>query len=140
MKEPCQFCHLLQEPQSNPTFIAEFQHSVAFLNFDQDGYLGASMLILKEHHEHLHLTPLILQESIVPELTNLTTALLKAFGGFRANHQSLGNQVAHVHWHIAPRYPGDRNAGFAPQHIDQFKKLPEDEYRQMAVRIRAALD
>lgn len=135
----CPFCDLLRAPQEEPTFIAEFDHSVAFLDFDQDNYKGGALLILKEHHEHLHLTPLELQQAIVPELANLTCAILKAYGGFRANHMSLGNGTPHVHWFVVPRYPNDLNTGHAPKYNDGFKKLSDDEYRQMAMRLQAEL-
>ena len=138
MSASCYFCDLLKASQDDPTFIAEFENSVAFLNFDQSGYAGQSVLILKQHHEHMHLIPVPLQQAVIPELARLTAAILKALGGFRANHQSLGNQMAHMHWHIVPRYQGDRNAGAAPLHLP-FEKWPDDAYRQRAAHIRAAL-
>lgn len=141
MSVSCPFCLLLKNSHDNPTFIAEFENSVAFLNFDQSSYKGQSLLILKEHHDHLHLVPVALQQKIVPELAKITKALLNAFGGFRANHQSLGNQVAHVHWHVTPRYPGDKNAGGPPQHAPPgaASKLSDDEYRQLSAKIRSVL-
>ena len=139
MEKTCAVCILLKAPQDHPTFIAELEHSVAFLDFDQETYRGGALLILKEHHEHLHLTPIDLQKAVVPELANVTAAILKAFGGFRANHMSLGNQTAHVHWYIVPRYPNDLNAGHMPQKSANPKKLSEDEYKEMAACIRACL-
>lgn len=139
MADPCIFCTLLQVPQNAPTFIAEFEHTAAFLDYDQEAYPGRSILVLKNHHDHLHLVPVALQQAIVPELVNLTTAILSEFGGTRANHQSLGNQVPHVHWHIIPRRPGDLNAGHAPQYTVPDKKMPDDGYRDYAARIRSGL-
>jgi diadenosine tetraphosphate (Ap4A) HIT family hydrolase len=136
----CKFCNLLQLPQNDPTFITEFKNSAAFLDFDQATYRGESLLIFKNHHEHLHLTPEILQQAVVPELINLTTAILKAFGGFRANHLSLGNQVAHVHWHIVPRYPKDVNEGYAPERKSSVQRLSDNEYRLLAANVRSALE
>lgn len=137
----CPFCALMKNPRENSTFIAEFENSVAFLNFDQNNYKGQTLLILKEHYGHLHMVPVVLQQKIVPELMTITKALLKAFGGFRANHQSLGNQVAHVHWHITPRYPDDRNSGGPPQHAPPgtISRLSDDEYRQISIKIQGVL-
>jgi len=135
----CPLCELLKDPDKNPTFITEFDHSAAFLYYDQDAYLGRSMLILKEHHDHFHLAPVALQQAIVPEGIKLTTAILKAFGGFRANHMSLGNQVSHIHWHIIPRYPNDLNAGQAPLQSPNETRLSDARYQEIAAQIRAAL-
>jgi len=139
MTEPCPFCTLLRSPQRDATFIAEFEHSVAFLDYDQESYVGRTLLILKQHHDHLHCTPIALQQAVAVEMTRLTTALLTTFGGIRANHLSLGNQVAHLHWHIVPRYPGDLNEGYAPQHNPSSQRLGDDEYKQLAARIRQTL-
>jgi diadenosine tetraphosphate (Ap4A) HIT family hydrolase len=135
MTDLCAFCELLKAPQSHPTFITEFEHSVAFLDFDQEAYPGGSLLILKGHYEHLHLSPISLQQAVIPELVELTTAILKAFGGIRANHMSLGNGIAHIHWYIVPRYPNDLNAGHAPIYKPNYKKLADSEYQEMANRI-----
>lgn len=139
MNTTCAFCELVTSPRKNPTFIAEFEHSIAFLDFDQSAYPGASLLILKAHYEHLHLVPIDLQQVIVPELTAITTAVLKAYGGIRANHMSLGNGTPHLHWFIVPRYPNDLNAGGAPKYSSEHLKKSDDEYREMASRIRKCL-
>jgi len=135
----CPLCELLRAPDINPTFIAEFDHSFAFLYYDQDAYLGRSMLVVKEHHEHVHLAPLALQQALVPEGIKLTAAILKAFGGFRANHMSLGNQVSHIHWHIIPRYLNDLNAGQAPIQSPNETRLSDVRYQELAAQIRVAL-
>jgi diadenosine tetraphosphate (Ap4A) HIT family hydrolase len=139
MEITCIFCNLLRDIQSNPTFIAKFDHSVALLNFDQKKYPGQSLLILKDHYDHLHSAPVELLQDVVPEISRLTTAILKAFGGFRANHMSLGNQVTHVHWHVVPRYPNDLNAGGPPTLSPDCIKLNDSEYIEMANRIRLEL-
>ena len=139
MSSACSLCQLLLAVENDPTFIAEFEHSVAFLNSDQDAYRGRAMLVLKAHHEHWHLVPIATQQKIIEEGNHLTAAILKAFGGRRANHMSLGNQVPHVHWHIIPRYPGDLNAGNAPIHSPMQNKLSDRQYQEIAADVRTAL-
>jgi diadenosine tetraphosphate (Ap4A) HIT family hydrolase len=139
MPADCKLCQSVAAPHSDPTFISEFGHSVAFLSYDQDAYIGRAMLVTKAHYDHWHKVPADLQNNIMTEMTKLTAAILKAFGGFRANHISLGNQVPHVHWHIIPRYPDDLNAGQVPIWSATETRLPDEKYQEIAAKIRAAL-
>ena len=140
MPDACFFCDLLKNSHEDPTFIAEFEHSVAFLNYEQEAYPGASILIFKDHYDHLHLAPLALQKDVVVEMTELTAAILKAFGGFRANHMSLGNSVSHLHWHVIPRYPNDLNSGGMPDYLLDEKRLSDDAFRARAKVILNVLE
>lgn len=139
MTESCVFCDLLKNPQSDSSFITEFDHSVAFLNFEQEAYPGASLLILKDHYDHLHDVPLHIQSSVATEMMILTRAILDVFGGFRANHMSLGNCVPHVHWHIIPRYPNDLNAGGMPDYMKDEVRLSDDAFRERALMLREVI-
>lgn len=139
ISKDCYFCQLLEAPEKDATFIAEFKHSVAFVNFEQEAYPGASILIVKDHYDHLHEMSLELQHAVTSEMNDLTKAILIAFGGFRANHMSLGNGIAHVHWHVIPRYPDDLNAGGMPDYMKDEKRLSDDAFRERARIIRNAL-
>lgn len=138
MLNSCPFCALLKNPESDPTFVYEFEHSFAYLNFEQKAYPGQSILIFKDHYDHLHDVPWNVQHAVLDEMNILTKALLKTFGGFRANHQSLGNQVSHVHWHITPRYHGDLNEGGPPSYMEE-ERMSEEQFQERAAIVRNAI-
>jgi diadenosine tetraphosphate (Ap4A) HIT family hydrolase len=61
----------------------------------------------------------------------------------RMNYGSLGNVVAHVHWHLVPRYRDDPRWG-APIYTTDMRdmrvtRLEDAEYHAIAHRIREEL-
>ncbi len=90
----------------DPYFIYEFEHSFFVLG-DQQFYLGQSMLLLKNHYRELHEIPLKEYLGLSQELYLASSAIHKTFHPWKLNHQSLGNKVEHVHWHILPRYENE---------------------------------
>ncbi|MDE1153455.1 MAG: HIT family protein [Micavibrio sp.] len=135
----CIFCRLTTD-RDEPTFIFEFEHSTALVNFEQRDYPGYALLLLKKHYDHVHKVPQKLLHAFIEERTHLAAALFKAFPATtRMNYANLGNAVPHVHEHLIPRHDGDHNAGGPPWPARAQKKLADDEYRAIAARIRIAL-
>ncbi|MGH8886560.1 MAG: HIT family protein [Egibacteraceae bacterium] len=47
-------------------------------------------------------------------MRTIARAIQSAFECARMNYAILGNEVAHVHWHLIPRYTTDPNWGRPP--------------------------
>ena len=91
---------------ANPFFIAELSESLAVLH-DHQPYEGWCVLLLKDHHEHLHLLPPARRARLAEDMARTGVAIAAAFAPNRINYECLGNQLAHIHWHVIPRYgPG----------------------------------
>ena len=133
----CPFCALVGDSQ-HPARIDEFEHSVAFLNVDQT-HPGRSILILKPHYEHFHQVPGLLFEGFNREMRVLENALWREMAPDRLNYAVLGNLVAHVHWHLIPRYRQDENWGAPPWPAKEITQLSLAGYEAMARRIRWAI-
>lgn len=71
---------------------------------DHQAYEGWCVLLLKDHVEHLHLLPAPRQARLAEDIADAAAAIMRAFGPNRINYECLGNQLAHVHWHVVPRY------------------------------------
>lgn len=113
-----------------PYFIAELQETAVYLH-EHQRYEGWCVLFLKEHAEHLADLPVERQSRIFADVARVAGAVRAAFNPRRINYECLGNQLAHVHWHVIPRYaaPADpdptetvwvrpaaeRNAGVSPE-------------------------
>lgn len=111
-------------------FIAEFDETAVYLH-DHQRYEGWCVLFLKEHAEHLADLPIERQARVFGEVARVANAIRGAFGPRRLNYECLGNQLAHVHWHVIPRYAppmdadptetvwvrpaSERNAGVTPE-------------------------
>lgn len=126
----------------DPAFIAELRESVALVHEHQP-LRGWVVLMLKDHAEHLGRLPLDRQLRLAHDVADTAAALDRAFAPRRINYECLGNVLAHVHWHIIPRYapPIDpQPAGPAwtfPPGVLQRRATP-DEVRAVVEALRAA--
>ncbi len=73
------------------------------------------------------------------DMRTVAEAIQKAFASPRMNYAILGNEVAHVHWHIIPRYHDDPNWGRSPWPIQQRRRLSGPQYQATAQQIRQFL-
>lgn len=131
----CSFCSLLQD-QQHAAWVMEFAHSVVFLHADQS-FRGRVILILKRHVEHYHELPDAEFLQFNDEMRRLAGALQQVFQPDRLNYSVLGNVVAHVHWHVIPRYREDGNWGAPPWPTPTAPVYSEQQFRLMAAQIRA---
>jgi diadenosine tetraphosphate (Ap4A) HIT family hydrolase len=105
MMPDCHACRRIAQIRegTNPFFIAELRESFAVLH-DHQPYEGWCVLLLKEHVEHMHLLPAHRRLALAEDIGRAADAIVRAFGPRRINYECLGNQLAHVHWHIIPRF------------------------------------
>ena len=110
----CPLCDRLKSPDPAPLVrIAAFRQSTAFLN-DQQGCAGWCVLVLNRHVEHLDELPEEAQVALFAEVSGVARAIRAVHattgaggGPPRINYECLGNQTAHVHWHVIPRHADD---------------------------------
>jgi diadenosine tetraphosphate (Ap4A) HIT family hydrolase len=106
----CPACQRIAQIRAgtNPFFIAELDESFAVLH-DHQPYEGWCVLLLKGHAEHLHLLPQERQVRLAGDIARVAAAIATAFSPQRINYECLGNQLAHVHWHVIPRFQAPRD-------------------------------
>ncbi len=92
----------------DPLLIAEFDETAVFLHAHQR-YEGWCVLFLKEHAEHLSDLTVERQARVFAEVARAAAAVRAALTPRRINYECLGNQLAHVHWHVIPRYEPPRD-------------------------------
>ena len=104
----CLACDRVQQirEQSNAFFVAELEESFVVLADDQR-YVGYTILILKDHVEHLHELAQERRLSLFKDVTDVAGSVAAAFHPLRLNYECLGNSLAHIHWHVIPRYEWD---------------------------------
>src|SRR5262249_9559906 len=88
--------------------VWQFPCSVAFLGPWQY-YTGYCVLVSRSHCTELHRLPKDARAAFMEEMVTLSHAIDLAFRPLKLNCKSLGNQVAHLHWHLSPRRQDDRD-------------------------------
>ena len=102
----CEQVHLCEQGK-HPRLLHEFENSFFILG-EHQFYKGYSQLILKEHVRELHELSKEHYLGLSHELYLATKAIDLAFSPLKMNHQCIGNQQPHIHWHIIPRYKSDK--------------------------------
>lgn len=96
---------------TNPYFVAELPEAFVVLADDQR-YEGWSILLLKDHAEHLADLPVDRQTNLFADVAHAAAAVRHAFAPVRINYECLGNGLPHIHWHVIPRYAWDPQPGW----------------------------
>jgi len=119
--------------------IADFGESVAYLHDDQF-FPGWTVLVLKRHATELFALTPSERATLMEEVSRVAQALASVFDAHKMNYELLGNQIAHIHWHLIPRLADDpRRAEPVWRRDHQTLALPLPERSARIARIRAAL-
>ncbi len=113
--------------------------SVAYLHDDQF-FPGWTFLVLKRHATELWQLAPTERAALMEEVTRVAQAVAAAFGAVKMNYELLGNQIAHIHWHLIPRRaddPAPRVPAWTVQH--EPRRLAPAETTERIRLIRAHL-
>ena len=119
--------------------IAELGTSVLYLGDDQF-FPGWCILLLKRHATELWQLAPAERATLMDEVTRVAQALAVTFDAVKMNYELLGNQVAHIHWHLVPRRaddPSPRMPAWTVAH--EPRRLSAAETAERVARIRAQL-
>ncbi len=134
MTEECSICdHLFSESLLR---ITEFPLSTLFLQEDQF-FPGYCTLESKRHITELFELDAESRTTLIEELNQAAHLLFKTFKPDKINYAFLGNKVAHMHWHIIPRWKSDPfwpEAIWAKPHEPQH--LSAEEYQKLIAKIQ----
>lgn len=106
--EPCVFCHKLARLDDLPDSetVWQFPHSVALLGPWQH-YQGYCILVSRRHATEFSQLSFAERHAYFEEMCALARAIETVFQPRKMNYELLGNQVAHLHWHLFPRRSDD---------------------------------
>lgn len=136
-QDNCVFCDLLKN-NGDETFIADFTFGRLLVNLSQT-YHGRCLYIFKDHVKDISEADLADNNEFMMEMLIISKVLKKAFGFNRIDYATLGNEVAHYHWHLIPRYKHDLNYNqIAPwPHIKQ--QTSKEELLDISSKVYSAL-
>jgi diadenosine tetraphosphate (Ap4A) HIT family hydrolase len=100
---PCEFC-------STPGGAVLWQNDLCrVVRVDEPDYPGFCRVILRRHaREMTDLAPAE-RDALMAVVYAVEEALRETMRPDKINLASLGNMTPHVHWHVVPRYHGDRH-------------------------------
>jgi diadenosine tetraphosphate (Ap4A) HIT family hydrolase len=119
--------------------LADLGLSIAYLSEDQF-FPGWTYLVLKRHVTELYDLSVAERAQLIEEVSEVARALAAAFGAVKMNYELLGNQVAHIHWHVVPRLaddPAPRQPAWTVAH--EPRTLSADALAERLHRVRARL-
>src|SRR5437879_1766618 len=105
---PCGICSSIDRIRggSFPDLVAELPRSWLILG-DAQFYRGYCVVFAKRHVTELHLMPRGEAHELLDEVLAAGRAIATIVNPLKLNYECLGNQEAHVHWHVFPRYAND---------------------------------
>ncbi|MCF7798791.1 HIT family protein [Candidatus Woesearchaeota archaeon] len=115
----CIFCKIVTG-DIPATKVYEDEHFIAFLDINPVAK-GHTLLIPKKHYPEVFDFPKEVSEAHFPTIQKLESALKQALGARKIVLAVWGDDVAHAHTHLIPRYEGDHLYFFK-----QGKATPDD--------------
>lgn len=100
----CRMCE--RAAGEGPLFVADLRESRVYLNEDQF-FPGWVFVVLRRHATELFELSQTERAALMEDVTQVAQALARVFGAVKMNYELLGNQVAHIHWHLIPRLADD---------------------------------
>jgi diadenosine tetraphosphate (Ap4A) HIT family hydrolase len=119
--------------------VHDLPASIAILAPDQY-YRGYTLVVSKTHATELYELPDHESAQYFDDMRRVARAIGAAFGPRKMNYEVLGNTVAHLHWHLFPRYEWDLNPKRPTWETNHTPRLPEPaEYDETVAAIRRHL-
>ena len=100
---PCEFC-------SSPGGAVLWQNALCrVVRVDEPDYPGFCRVILKRHAREMTDLDGAERDGLMAVVYAVEAAIRETMRPDKMNLASLGNMTPHVHWHIVPRFGGDRH-------------------------------
>jgi diadenosine tetraphosphate (Ap4A) HIT family hydrolase len=124
-----------------PYLIHEYPHSYLYLG-EHQFYRGYCVLVTKTHYKEMTDVPESTRAALFHEMMHAHALIEAVFAPKKMNLCSLGNVVAHIHWHFFPRYAEDPNFTNPPwlqMHLFDEARVPAEERNLLIEKIKAAV-
>ena len=133
-------CELCERVAGDDDFlIADLDACRAYFHQDQS-FPGWVMVVLRWHATELYELSTLERARLIEDVNRMAQALARVYQPVKMNYELLGNQVAHIHWHLIPRLAGDpepRSPVWRVEH--EAAPLPMDQRAARIESLRRAL-
>jgi diadenosine tetraphosphate (Ap4A) HIT family hydrolase len=108
----------------NPYVVSELETGYAVLA-DNQHIPGYTIFVSKTCVPELHDLPAEVRSRFLDDMAHVAEAVFRAFAPRKLNYELLGNSVAHLHWHIFPRYADDPNPRWPVWNNEEWRQAPQ---------------
>jgi diadenosine tetraphosphate (Ap4A) HIT family hydrolase len=100
-------CHMCERVAGEgELYVADLPTSRVYFNEDQF-FPGWVFVVLRRHATELYELDAGDRAAHIEDVSRVAAALAAVYAPVKMNYELLGNQVAHIHWHLIPRLADD---------------------------------
>jgi diadenosine tetraphosphate (Ap4A) HIT family hydrolase len=136
--EDCLYCQRNELQKSLMIEVCDLSVSTLFV-FKEQSYPGRCVVAYKDHVNELFELPQNERNAFVADVAQVAAAMKKAFNPVKINYGAYSDKLAHLHFHLVPKYEGGLSFGSTFEMNPQKVYLNNDEYEAVIDKIKRAL-
>lgn len=134
----CLYCTDNQTLHDLMVEVAQLSVSRVFI-FREQTYHGRCLVAYKDHVDDLNLLSDEDRNAFMADVARTTRAMQRVFNPDKINYGAYADTLEHLHFHLIPKYKGGPDFGGVFQMNPKKVYLTEQEYAEMADKLREAL-
>jgi diadenosine tetraphosphate (Ap4A) HIT family hydrolase len=136
--EDCLYCQRNDLQKSLMIEVCDLSVSTLFI-FKEQSYPGRCVVAYKDHVNELFELPAEERDAFMADVSKVAKAIKTAFNPVKINYGAYSDKLAHLHFHIVPKYEGGLSFGSTFEMNPQKVYLTEAEYEALAAKLLATL-
>lgn len=134
----CLYCTNNETQRNLMIEVAKLGVSRLFI-FREQTYKGRCLVAYNGHVDDLNLLSDEQRDLFMADVAKATRAMQKVFSPDKINYGAYSDTLSHLHFHLVPKYKGGPDFGGVFQMNPQKVYLTDEEYADMAEKLKAAL-
>lgn len=139
MKSPnCFYCQQNEHLRELMLEVAKLNVSTLYL-FKEQTYKGRCVVAYDDHVNELFELSDEQRNAFMQDVAYAAKAISKAFSPKKINYGAYSDKLAHLHFHLVPKYEGGPSFGSTFEMNPQSVYLSDEEYSSLIEKIRKQL-
>ncbi len=134
----CLYCSCNDLQKSLMIEICDLQVSTLFL-FREQTYRGRCVVAYKQHINELFELSKTERNLFMDDVCKVASVLQKTFQASKINYGAYSDKLAHLHFHIVPKYEDEYGFGGTFEMNPKKNYLSEEKYHEMIQKIKTEL-
>ena len=135
----CVYCQRNELQKSLMIEMCDLSFSTVFL-FREQSYPGRCVVACKKHVNELFELSVSERNMFMDDVCKVAAAIQKAFEPAKINYGAYSDKLAHLHFHIVPKYVDGHTYGSTFEMNPQKVYLTDEEYNDMIEAVKAGLE